>query len=359
GAAADGRAPPVRFQGFGYLILVVAALLVLSTAGQLVGLYTDWLWFREVGFTSLFATVLRTKALVGAITGAAFFVLFHANVALARRLGRGKAFLVTWDEAQGLPSPEVVAAVLSHLALPLSVALAVIAGWLGTDRWEVVLKALNPTAFGIQDPLFERDVAFYMFGLPLWTALYAWLLTVLVLSALAAAAVYVGTGGIQVLPAGISVSRAARAHLLALAAVGLGLKAAGYRLAMFDLLFSQPGVAFGAGYADVTAQLPVLKAQMVLAGLVGLLCLVTIGLRSWRPLLAGIGVLVGVAVLGSTAYPALIQRYEVSPNELAKEKPYIDFNVRYTRLAYGLDNVEEREFPAEETLALADLRRNE
>ena len=128
---------------------------------------------------------------------------------------------------------------------------------------------------------------------------------------------------------------------------------------MFDLLFSQRGVAFGAGYADVHAQLPVLKALVVLAGLVAVLCLVTIRLRSWRPLLWSVAALVGVAILGGVVYPGVIQRYQVSPNEIVKEKPYIDFNIRYTRLAYGLDNIEEREFPAEQTLTLQDLRKNE
>jgi uncharacterized membrane protein (UPF0182 family) len=182
---------------------------------------------------------------------------------------------------------------------------------------------------------------------------------VLILSSLATIVVYFCTRGIQVSPGLVSISRRARGHLLALAALLLLLKAAGYRLAMFDLLFSQRGVAFGAGYSDVHAQLPVLKALVVLASVVAVLCLVTIRLRSWRLLLWSVAALVGVAILAGVAYPGLIQRYQVSPNEIVKEKPYIDFNIRYTRLAYGLDNIEEREFPAEETLTLQDLRKNE
>src|SRR4029453_5352671 len=164
---------------------------------------------------------------------------------------------------------------------------------------------------------------------------------------LAATAVFFGTRGIQVSPGAVSISRRARGHLLALAALLLLLKAAGYRLAMFDLLFSQRGVAFGAGYADRHAHPPALKALMVLAGLVAVLCLVTIRLRSWRPLLWGVAALVGVGILGGGGYPGGVQRYQVSPNEIVTEKPYIDFNIRYTRMAYGLDNIEEREFPAE------------
>jgi hypothetical protein len=241
----------------------------------------------------------------------------------------------------------------------VSATLAFLAGWLGTDRWELVLKALNSTPFGIRDPLFEQEVAFYVFQLPLWSSLYGWLMTVLILSALATIAVSFSTRGIQILSGGVSISPRTRGHLLSLAALLFLLKAAGYRLAMFDLLFSRRGVAFGAGYSDVNAQLPILKALVVLTGLVAVLCLVTIRIRSWRPLLVGVAALVGVAILGGVAYPGLIQRYRVSPNEIVKEKPYIDFNIRYTRLAYGLDNIEEREFPAEETLTLQDLRKND
>jgi uncharacterized protein len=348
----------MRFRGRLSLILIIAAIALLSTAGRILGLYTDWLWFREVQFTSVFVTVLRTEVLLGVVTGAAFFVILYGNVALARRLAR-RDVLVVADDALGLPSPEILEPALRRLALPVSVALALIAGWMGTGRWELVLKALHPTPFGIRDPLFDQEVAFYVFRLPLWTSLYGWLMWVLVLAGLAAITVYFCTRGIQVSPERLALARRARGHLLVLAALLLLLKATRYRLAMFDLLFSQRGVAFGAGYADVHAQLPVLKALMVLAVLAALLCLITIRLRSWRPLLGGVAALVGVALLGGVVYPGVIQRYQVSPNEIVTEKPYIDFNIRYTRLAYGLDNIEEREFPAEQTLTLQDLRRND
>jgi uncharacterized protein len=352
----EGR--PVRVSGLTWLIVALASLALLSTAGQIVGFYTDWLWFGEVQFTSVFVTVLQTQVLLEVVTSAAFFLILYGNVTLARRLAPREA-LVAADDATGLPSPEMLEPYLRRLTLPVCVTLALFAGWVGTGRWELVLKALNPTPFDIRDPLFDQDVAFYVFRLPLWNSLYSWLMWVLILSGLATIVVYFCTRGIQVSPGLVSISRRARGHLLALAALLLLLKTAGYRLAMFDLLFSQRGVAFGAGYSDVHAQLPVLKALVVLAGLVAVLCLVTIRLRSWRLLLWSVAALVAVAILAGVAYPGLIQRYQVSPNEIVKEKPYIDFNIRYTRLAYGLDNIEEREFPAEETLTLQDLRKNE
>jgi uncharacterized membrane protein (UPF0182 family) len=310
----------MRIRDLSWVVLGVAILALLSTAGQLVGFYTDWLWFREVQFTSVFFTVLRTQALLGMVTGAAFFLILYGNTTLAWRLAPRQT-LVTADDTLGLPSPEILAPHLRRLTLPVGVLLALFAGWLGTGRWELVLKALNPTPFGIRDPLFDQDVAFYVFQLPLWSSLYGWLMGVLVLSGLASIAVHFCTRGIQVSPGAVSVSGRARGHLLVLAALLLLLKAVGYRLAMFDLLFSQRGVAFGAGYADVHAQLPILKTLVVLTGLVAVLCLATIRLRSWRPLLWSAAALVGVAILGGVAYPSLIQRYDVSPNELVMEKP--------------------------------------
>jgi uncharacterized protein len=350
-------ARPGRGPGRTWLFLGLVGLALLGAADQIVGFYTDWLWFHEVHYASIFLTVLRTQLLLGVVTGAAFFLILYGNVVLARRVASPEV-LVAVDDITGLPSPEVLDWHLRRLAFPVSVLIALFVGWLGTDKWALVLQAANPTPFGVRDPLFDQDVAFYVFRLPLWHSLYRWLMGSLIVSGLAVAAVYFCTRGIQISPRRVSLSRRARGHLLGLACLLLVVKAAGYRLAMFDLLFSQRGVAFGAGYADVHAQLPVLKALIVLTGLVAVLCLVTIRLRSWHPLLWSFGALAGVAILGGMAYPGLIQRYRVSPNEIDKEKPYIDFNIRYTRLAYGLDNIEEREFPAEETLSLADLRKN-
>src|SRR2546425_8318316 len=284
----------VRVRGFTWLILGIATLALLSTAGQIVGVYTDWLWFREVQFTSVFVTVLQTQVLLGVVTGAAFFLILYSNVTLARRLATRETLVIA-DDLPGLPSPESLQPYLGRLTLPVSVTLALFAGWLGTDRWELVLKALNPTPFGIRDPLFDQEVAFYVFRLPLWSSLYGWLMRVLILSGLATVAVYFCTRGIQVSPGAVSISRRARGHLLVLAALLLVLKASAYRLAMFDLLFSQRGVAFGAGYSDLHAQLPLLKALMLLAGLGAALCLVTTRLRSWRPLLWSVAALVGDA----------------------------------------------------------------
>ncbi len=118
----------VRVRGFTWLILGITTLALLSTAGQIVGFYTDWLWFREVRFTSVFVTVLQTQVLLGAVTGAVFFLILYGNVTLARRLAP-REVLVAVDDAAGLPSPEILDPYLRRLTFPLSVMIALLAGW--------------------------------------------------------------------------------------------------------------------------------------------------------------------------------------------------------------------------------------
>jgi len=339
------------------IVLILLAFVLLGLAGQILSLYIDWLWFHEVQFLSVFLTTLQAQVLVGTVTAASFFVLFAVNILIALRGGPRDA-LVLVDDALGLPSAEILVPFLRRLAWPVCGLLAVIAGWVGTDRWLVVLQALHATPFGVRDPLFGRDVAFYVFQLPLWNSIYGWLWGVLLLTSLAVVATYLCTRGIRLGTRGPVLTRAARAHLLILAALLLGLKACGYWLARFDLLFAHNGVVFGAGYADVHARLPLLTAALALAGALALLCLVTIRLRTWRPLLGGVGALLLVGILGGALYPALMQQYQVAPNEFDKEQSYLAFNIQATRLAYGLDNVQEQEFAADRPLTAPDLQQN-
>jgi uncharacterized membrane protein (UPF0182 family) len=321
-------------------------------------LYTDWLWFNEVGFAAVFVSVLKSQIALGLIFTLGFFLVLYTNAAGARRLGP-RDVLVVVDDSLGLPSQEILEPYLRALILPASAVLALIAGWGAAGKWDLFLRALNSVPFGTSDPIFGQDLGFYIFWLPVLKYLYGEGMIALALAVLASAAVYVCNRGLGISPRGPWLSPGARRHLLALAGLLLVLKAYGYRLDMYDLFYSQRGVAFGAGYADVSALLPVLRALLVLSVVAALLAVVTVFTRNWRPLLGGVGALVGLAILGGAVYPSLIQKFQVVPNELVKERPYIALNIQFTRMAYGLDNIQEQEFPAEERLTAADLRAND
>ena len=136
-------------------------------------------------------------------------------------------------------------------------------------------------------------------------------------------------------------------------------KAAGYLLDSYELVYSSRGAAFGASYTDIYAILPALRILSVLALVAATLCMLQISRPGFRYLLGGVGMVVLVHAVGLTLYPSLIQRFHVVPNEIEAEKPFIERNIKFTRFAYGLDKVESKDFPAEEQLTAADLKRNE
>ena len=152
---------------------------------------------------------------------------------------------------------------------------------------------------------------------------------------------------------------AARTHLATLVACLFFVGIFGVWLELNDILFAKRGVVFGPGYTETTTQLWVLQLLMVITGICGLSFLVFIFRRDWRIPAVGVAVFLIVSVVGTGIYPSLVQRFQVVPNEIVLEKPYLDRNIKYTRIAYGLKDVQDREFPAEENLTQADLRRND
>ncbi len=343
-----------RLTGF----LFFAVLFLIVFLGQGISLYTDWLWFQEVGFTQVFTTTLTFKLLLALVFGGLFFLLVYFNVKLAAQAPRGIRFL-DQENAIELPSPELVDPVLQRLLLPVALLLGLFAGPQAAGQWESLLLFLNSVPFGLEDPLFGRDISFYVFQLPALTAVYNWFIFTLGLTFLATAFTYLLYRGVQYTQRGLFLTDRARTHLLCLIAVFLLVKAGGYFLDSFELLYSSRGAAFGASYADVYANLPALRILTFLALLGAGLSLVQIYRPGFRYLLIGLGALVLVHIIGLTLYPSFLQRFRVVPNEIAAERPFIERNIQFTRRAYGLDKVESKDFPAEEQLTAADLKRND
>jgi hypothetical protein len=172
-------------------------------------------------------------------------------------------------------------------------------------------------------------------------------------------AVYVLQRSLVLTTRGPRLAAGARTHLLVLTAALLALKALGFWLDRFELVYSPRGVVFGASYTDINASLPVLGALAVLAALCAAACIAQVARPGLRLVAGGLVVLGLVWIVGLGVYPALLQRFRVTPNELAAERPFIAHNIRMTRKAYGLDRIEEREFPADESLDARALARNE
>ena len=338
---------------------VLLMLLVALFAGlEALPFYTDWLWFDELGYAPVFLRVVAVRGGLFLAVGLISLLFIGVNLRIAAYARPPDVF---WEleEPLGLPSRVILDPLLRRALVPVTLAVALLFGLTASAEWQTLLGFRNAEPFGgAPDPIFHRDVGFYVFTLPLWRLALEWAFLLIGFAMLATALIYF-LGRVLVLTSrGPVITARARAHLLALLALLLFAKALDFYLDRFELLYSQRGAVLGAMYTDVNATLPALSLLAVLATLVGLASLFQVLRRGARPVFAGLIVLAVGWLAGLWVYPALVQRIRVAPNALVAESPFITHHIRLTRRAFALDRIEEREFPAREALEPADVARN-
>ncbi|MDD5168173.1 MAG: UPF0182 family protein [Syntrophales bacterium] len=354
------RNPPLPAGNRKNVLIFIILFLVFTFSWQIINLITDWLWFQEVGYDAVFSTRLLAQFKSAAIFAAIFFLIFYTNLFLAVRFSRkGDDFIRENVINLNFPFTPLDDAKLNRVILVVSLLVSVFSAFYGASQWESLLRFLNGVPFNLNDPLFKRDISFYVFQLPFLKQLYGWLVTVLIMAILSTTFVYLLRRAFTFIPPTTFHSTVyAQRHLFILVALIFCLSGFGFWLDLSDLLIQKRGVVHGAGYTDVTTQVWVLYTLISLSVLAGLAFLALIFRRDWR--LPAIFVLVFMVVLiaGRSFYPAFVQKFIVIPNEMVLEKPYIEQNIRFTRLAYGLETIEDSEFPAQENLNLKDLQKN-
>ena len=347
------------------IVAVLAAFGLLVALSSVNQIYINWLWFSSLGFEGVYRTALLSQIALFVTGFALFLAIFGGNLALADRFSRPSRQVLGLiiDTARGnrLPYLAVAAA---------SLVLAVMMASFASSAWNVALLYLNATSFGKSDPIFGLDVGYYVFRLPVLRFVQSWLLTTIVLSVLGVVGIYAARLIVPRLPqagarnqlaelrAVLALDRQVKAHLAILAASAILLMIWDYRLAMYELLYSPGGAAYGATYADVAARLPALWAVIGAAAVAGIAVLAWLFVGGYRLPALGLGLWLVVGVGGLWLYPAFVQRFEVQPSESSKERPYIAHNIDFTRTAYNLDRIAELESPAEETLRLEEVQAN-
>ncbi|MSP39091.1 MAG: UPF0182 family protein [Deltaproteobacteria bacterium] len=342
----------------GGVILLITLVMAVMFFRQAIGLYVDWLWFQDVGYGHVFTTILTYKSALGGISGSLFALLIYVNLKIASSMPTGFHYSGA-DNIIELPAPELIDPMFKRLLLPGALLVGIMASPQGAASWEQASLFFNAVPFNLQDPQFGQDVGFYVFRLPLLRVIYHWAIFAIGLSIVACAAVYLVYRGIEYTARGLLLGARARNHLLVLFGLLLIAKAAGYYLDAFDLLHSSRGVSHGASYADVYGNLPALRILTFLALIAAALCFAQIYRAGYKFVILGVGALVGVHLLGLNAYPTLLQRFRVTPNEIEAERPFIERTIKFTRFAFGLDKITTKDFPADEQLTAADLKRNE
>ncbi len=334
--------------------VIVAVLLVLVLGGIGVSLYTDLLWFRSVGKSTVFTTVLFTKLGLFVGFGVLMAVVVGANASIAYRVR--PPFRPMSLEQQNLERYRVgVEPYLLPVLLGGAGLFGLFAGLSAASRWQTWLLWRNATPFGVADAQFGRDVSYFAMTYPFQRFVLGFLLTAVVLSALVAAATHYLFGGLRLQTAGEKVSPAARAHLSVLVGVVVLLKAVAYYLDRFGLAFSTRGVVQGASYTDVNAVLPAKNILIAVAVLCSLLFFANIVVRNILLPAGALALLVLSAVVLGGLFPAYTQQFRVKPNEIDREAQYITRNIAATRQAYGIADTEVRPYEAQQTTSPAEL----
>jgi uncharacterized membrane protein (UPF0182 family) len=341
-----------------YLFLLFFVFIIPLFFGQFINLYIDWLWFGAVGFSQVFLKVLTTKIWLALGLGAVFFAAVYLNV-LAARIITPKAVWVVKDNVVEIPDVDKYRKMFDKFLLAGVAFFTLVVAGSSSTLWEQYLKFVNWQPFSILDPIFGKDIGFFVFQLPFIKSLYSIAMLALVISAMVITVYYFLFGSIRVTRKGLKFARAAEVHFSVLGAAFFLLVSYGFRMGMYDLLYSGRGVIFGAGFTDVNATLPILWMLFFISIAVAGAFIVNMFLTGWKAPAAVFGVLLLFLWIVKPIYPEIVQKLYVSPNEIAKESPYIKLNIEYTRKAYKLDKVTEREFPVEENLTLASMRANE
>ena len=343
-------------------MVIIGILLVLYfLASYISNFYIDYEWFRINNGLQVFWVLFMTKFNVQAIFGVSFIGLFMLNFLLIRLLGgKGRFFVENFLDRIQIPAIGSSRHFLLIILTLIIVFIGFAMGGTASAFWKEYLMYKNAVPFdGFPvDPIFNKNIGFYVFSLPFYQFLYGWLMSTLVIITIFSSIIHFFNGGIFFKNGSIDFSGFCRAHLSILLAMLVILYGFSYQISAYELLFSQVGKFYGAGYAAVNSKLLAYRVAEVISFIAGALLLFNVFKRSFKlPVIVMLTIIPVYFILG-TIYPALQQRFIVVPNELDKEKPFIQNNIDFTRLAYGINKVEDIQFENKRDLSYKDLTDN-
>ncbi|MBD2774016.1 UPF0182 family protein [Iningainema tapete] len=246
----------------------------------------------------------------------------------------------------------------------IAIVMSAIFGLILSGHWAYVLQYFHPTPFKESEPVFNSDISFYIFSLPIWELLEFWFWGLFLYSLLAVALTYLLSGNSLSEGNFRGFSLPQRRHIHGLAGCWMLVVALSYWISRYKLLYSPRGVAYGASYTDVRVDVPVYTALSLIAAAIATFLFWQ--MIFWQPkatnrrfLLYGLGVYTVMAVGAGSVLPTLVQRFIVQPNELALERPYIERSIALTRQAFDLEKIDARTFAPQGQLTYADIQAND
>lgn len=338
--------------------LIIAVVLVVA-AVSLAGVYTDFLWFNQLGFAQVFSTNLLAQTGLFLAAGATMAAAVWVTIWAAFRFRPIYASYVSVDIKNLGSYREVLARVRRPLLVAAPIIFGFLAGSAAVPAYQKALLFLNATRSGVLDHQFHLDTSFYMFDLPFLTELDTFLGTIAFICLAGAVLLHLIFGGVSF--AGftkITFTKAARIQLGLTAAVFVGLQTYSLWLSQYQIMTSASGLYTGATYSDVNARIPGIQIMSGVALLVALTFVVAAFIGKWRLPILATSLMIVVSLLLGGLYPWVIQTFQVVPNERTLEGEFIKRNIEATRFAYGLDSVKSISYQAKTTAAPGALKQD-
>jgi len=360
-------------------IFLLALYFSFGIFSGLINFISDWLWFSEVGYTEVLFKSLG--AMIGIVAGVAIFsFVFLTGNFLAAVKSKNPWFIRL--PAGVVDVPLIISGdMVRRTGIFISLAISLLLGLAYASQWQAVLKFLMSTTFGKLDPIFGKDISFYVFTLPVIELVMSLFKGIIVISLVGCAAMYIIRGnfnflnfigraaGARLRDLGLPFSEQwernetetepkARLHIAVLLSLFSLTAAAGAYFSLFKLLVSQSGLVFGPGLADVNVKIP-LTWLLFAAAIFIFVAVLHWGFTGRKRFFAASLIIYIFSLMALNILPPIVQQLIVVPNELAKETPFIRHNIAATRQAFGLDNVEEREISGDYPLTAADIARND
>ncbi|MCT4509921.1 MAG: UPF0182 family protein [Tepidibacter sp.] len=348
-------------------LLVLMAITVVGFFSQIITFLSDYNWFKEVGYTSTFIKQIFSKLYIAVPIFFILGILIYIYLTGIKKSYYLHMNVVTSKEEE---KPIRIITLLGTIIISLLFSLRI-----SSSLWMEILQFTNATLFNIKDPIFNNDISFYVFKLPLINQILNIIVGLLVFLFIITIVYYLMLASFKkgnqfddnvrnlhdISNIGDILKNVLNLALNQIAVIGVAffiIIAIKSYLTSFELLYSPRGVAYGASYTDVNINLWVYRLSAIVALASALFVVIAYKKRRLRTLLIGPIILIIISI-SSSAIQAGVQNFIVSPNEIAKEKKFLEYNINYTKNAYNLNEVKEENFLAEQNITIEDILKNE
>ena len=331
------------------LVPTLITLAVLLFLGSIfTSVWTDRLWFKSVGYSDVFRSVLFARVSLFVIMGLVFGLFVMANLYIAYRTRPDTVPLRRDDPAYRYRL--ALTPILKPIGIGVFAVLTAFAGSVGATHWDTYKMWRNGSSFGVSDPQFGKDVGFYVFDYPWWRFLTSFSFAMIIVTVLAVLFMNYVFGGVRMAGRGPKLTRAAQIHLSVLVGVGILTRAISFYLDRFGLAIGDGKLFDGIGFTDANARIPAKNILIWVAIACALLFFAAVFIRSWVLPAIGLGLLAVSSVLLGAIWPAAMQGFQVKPSEPDKEAKYISRNIEATRDAYDVADTEVESYTATTSL---------